>query len=218
MARPELNIALYQTSYDNLQTSQFDGRLGFNVTNAGESSISGLELDGRWRLGDYWLLAGSLAWLDFEYDSFPNAQCYFDSPAQSGPGALCDLSGQTREFAPELVFNLSASYDRPIGGNTIMRLAADAHYSDDYFIAQTLDPNLRQKAYVRVNARAGLAWQVFGGEMETALLIKNLTDESIATFGNSVPLASTLTGGNANAYYAFYEQPQSVALSLRYRY
>ena len=40
-ATAELNIAAFYTEYTNLQTSQFDGVLGFNVRNAGEAEIKG---------------------------------------------------------------------------------------------------------------------------------------------------------------------------------
>jgi iron complex outermembrane receptor protein len=48
----ELNVAAFYTEYTNLQTSQFDGVLGFNVRNAGEAEIRGVELDGRWLVAD----------------------------------------------------------------------------------------------------------------------------------------------------------------------
>ena len=37
----ELSVALYMTEYTDLQVSQFDGTLGFNVTNAGEATVQG---------------------------------------------------------------------------------------------------------------------------------------------------------------------------------
>jgi hypothetical protein len=49
----EVNVALYRTEYDDLQTSQFDGTLSFVVGNAKETVVQGLELDGRWAVVTY---------------------------------------------------------------------------------------------------------------------------------------------------------------------
>jgi len=213
----ELNVAIYRTEYTDLQTSQFDGVLGFNVTNAGEATIQGIELDGRWQITDALYLNGAVGVLDFEFDKFEGSQCFFgevpDSPAGAG---LCDRTGDTREFAPELTANLGAAYYVDISDDIDLTLGVDLSYSDDYFASPTLDPNLEQDAYVKVNARVALEssdaiWSV-------ALLAENITDEEITTFGGNVPLAGTLTGGAGNAYYAFYEAPRNVALKVRYNF
>ena len=64
----ELNLAYYYTEYKDLQVSQFDGALGFNVTNAGEATVQGIEADGRWAVSDNVILTGSAAYLDVNYD------------------------------------------------------------------------------------------------------------------------------------------------------
>jgi|TARA_B110000902_G_scaffold247149_1_gene302925 outer membrane receptor protein involved in Fe transport len=213
----ELNVALYRTEYTDLQTSQFDGALGFNVTNAGESTIQGIEIDGRWQVTDALYLTGALGLLDFEFDDFKNSQCYFGETRDSPSGGnLCDRTGDTREFAPEVTANLGAAYNVDVSDDVEMVFGIDLSYSDDYFASPTLDPNLEQDAYVRVNARVELAsidniWSV-------SLLGENLTDEVITTFGNEAPLAGSLTGGQGAAYYAFFEAPRNVALRLRYNF
>jgi outer membrane receptor protein involved in Fe transport len=221
----ELNVAIYLTEYTDLQTSQFDGVLGFNVTNAGEATIQGIELDGRWQLTDALYLTGAVGFLDFEFDKFEGSQCAFgetpDSPISTAEAPLCDRTGDTREFAPELTANLGAAYYVDISDDVDLTLGVDLAYSDDYFASPTLDSNLEQDAYVKVNARVALEssdaiWSV-------ALIGENLTDEEITTFGGNTPLASTListfTGGGAgNAYYAFYEAPRNVAVKVRYNF
>ena len=95
----ELNVALFRTEYSDLQTSQFDGILGFNVVNAGEAVTQGIEMDGRWRVSEGLTLLGSMAYLDFEYDTFDNAQCYFgQTPNSASNPSLCDVSGQRRSI------------------------------------------------------------------------------------------------------------------------
>ncbi|MFT6311425.1 MAG: outer membrane receptor protein involved in Fe transport [Porticoccus sp.] len=232
----ELNVAIYRTEYDDLQTSQFDGNLGFNVTNAGVATTQGIELDGRWQVTDALYLTGALGYLDFEFDEFDDSQCYFGETPSSpnndltnpSQARLCDRGGDTREFAPELTANLGADYSLDISDDVGVIFGLNLAYSDDYFTSPTLDPNLVQDSYVKVNARIQL--ESLDGIWSVALLAENLTDEGISTFGNEAPLASaasraapTPTGGfesprTATAYYSFYEAPRNVALKVRYNF
>lgn len=221
----EVNIAAYYTEYTDLQTSQFDGTLGFNVTNAGEATVQGVELDGRWAATENLVLSFAAGYLDFEFDSFPNSQCYFGETPDSVIPGLCDRSGDTREFTPEWTANLGGQYFIPIGNSMELTLGADLIYSDDYFVSPTLDPNLLQDEYVKLNARIALADTE--GSWQVAVLFENITDEEVLTFGNQAPVSTTLSGafnsaigapGVATAYYGFYTAPYNVALQARYNF
>jgi len=37
-------------------------------------------------------------------------------------------------------------------------------------------------------------------------------------FGGNTPLASTLTGGQGNSYYAFVNRPRNIALQVNYKF
>lgn len=211
--RVELNAALFHTDFQDLQTSQFDGAFSFNVTNAAEATVQGLELDGRWMATESLMLSGGFAWLDFEYDDFPTAQCYFgQAPGQT----QCDASGETREFTPELQGNLSANHTTTLSGGLTLSSTLDLIYSDEYLSAPTLDPRMVQDSYVKVNARLALSGQ--DDRWEVALIGKNLTDEAIVSYSNGLPVATVLTGGTGSGYYAFYERPRSVALQGTLRF
>jgi len=227
--RAELNVALYRTEYEDLQTSQFDGTLGFNVTNAGEATVQGIELDGRWQATDSLLFSYAAGILDFEFDSFPNSQCYFGEESSYPDGSelagLCDRSGDTREFTPELTANLGGQYFFDIGGSMELTVGLDLIYSDEYFVSPTLDPNLEQDSYTKLNGRIALADNE--GRWQVAVLFENITDEEILTFGNQAPTSTTLSGafnnaigapGVATAYYGFYTAPYNVALQARYNF
>lgn len=213
----ELNAAIFKTEYTDLQTSQFDGTLGFNVTNAGEATSQGLELDGRWRVSEGLTLSGAFAYLDFEYDKFETAQCYFGQTADSAVDpTLCDVSGKRREFTPEYQATLSADYSMALGDALEFRANIDFIYSDDYLASPTLDPNLEQDSYTKVNARVSIGGA--DGMWDVALVGKNLTDEEVVSFGNTTPLSTTLTGGAGAAYYGFYDRPSSVAIQGTLRF
>lgn len=229
--RADLNVAVFHTEYTDLQTSQFDGTLGFNVTNAGEATIQGLELDGRVLLTEGLTLSGSLAYLDFEFDDFKNSQCFFTQARTSdtnndgliNDNDLCDITGQRREFTPEYSANISANYLWPITDSMELSFTFDVIYSDEYLASPTLDPNLVQDSYVQINAR--IALNMLYGDLSVALVGKNLTDEEILTFGNQLPVSTTVARNSPNgngvestAYYGFYDRPANVALQVRYEF
>lgn len=215
----EINLALFRSEFSDMQTSQFDGGVSFNVTNAAEAIVQGLEIDGRWAVTDDILVRGGAAYLDFEYDKFPNSQCYFgqvDNIAPIGDN-FCDASGARREFTPEYQGNLGIDHTyRFANGGLELNSTLDLIFSDKYLTTPSLDPKLQQDAYMKVNARIALSnadktW-------ELALIGKNLSDENILTYANGLPVASVLTGGTGNGYYAFYERPRTIALQGTVRF
>ena len=211
----ELSVAWYMTDYNDLQVSQFDGTLGFNVTNAGEAKVKGIEADGRWALTDNITLTGSVAYLDFNYEKFPNSQCYFQQEDTDGD-KLCDAGGKRKEFTPELQANLGAAWASEMSNGLELNASLDVSFMDEYLYAANLDPRSKQDAYSMVNARIALAGSE--GAWELALLGRNLTDETVINFGGNTPLGGTLTGGAGNSYYAFVNRPRNIALQVNYSF
>jgi outer membrane receptor protein involved in Fe transport len=216
----ELNLALYLTEYKDLQLSQFDGTLGFNVTNAGEATVQGLEADGRWAITDNIILTGSAAYLDFNYDKFPNSQCYFGQASSYAAdheyAGLCDAAGKRKEYTPEFQANIGAVWSGQIADGYHLDAGMDLVYMDEYIYAANLDPKAMQDAYALLNARISLA--NLDDTWEVALIGRNLTDETVINFGGNTPLASTLTGGKGNSYYGFVNRPRNIALQGVYRF
>lgn len=214
----ELNVALFRSEFKDMQTSQFDGSLSFNVTNAGEAVVQGIEVDGRWAVTDSILWRGGFAYIDFEYTSFPNSQCYFgqaDNIEPIGDG-ICDATGKRREFTPELQGNTGIDYTLEFSNGLKLVNTIDLIYSDEYLTTPSLDPKMVQDEFTKVNARIALSGS--DDMWELALIGRNLTDESIITYANGLPVATTLTSGTASGYYAFYERTRSVALQGTFRF
>jgi iron complex outermembrane recepter protein len=214
----ELNVALFRSEFTDMQTSQFDGKLSFNVGNAGAAVVQGLEVDGRWALTDNLLMRGGVAFIDFEYTDFPTSQCYFgqvDNIDPKGDG-VCDATGQSREFTPELQGNIGWDYTVHFSNGLKVVNTLDLIFSDEYLTTPSLDPKMKQEAYTKINARIGLSNS--DETWELALIGKNLTDQSIITYANGLPVASTVTNGTGSGYYAFYERPASIALQGTFRF
>ena len=213
----ELSLAWYMTEYTDLQVSQFDGVLGFNVTNAGEATVQGLEADGRWAVTDSLTLTGAVAFLDFNYDKFPNSQCAFgQTPDSAAYPGLCDAGGKRKEFTPEFQANIGANWENELSNSMVVNVSVDAIHMGEYLYAANLDTNTVQDAYTLLNARISLTSAE--GDWELALIGRNLTDETVINFGGNTPLAGTLTGGRGNSYYAFVNRPANVALQAQYKF
>ena len=205
----ELNVAIFRSDFTNMQTSQFDGKLTFNVTNAGEARVQGLEVDGRWAITSDLLLRGGVSYLDFEYLDFPNGQCAFGQAPNSGP-TTCSQTGMRREFVPKYQGNLGLDYDINLSNGWKITNTLDVIFNDGYLTTPSLDKRFVQSSYTKLNARIALSGT--DDMWELALVGKNLTDESIITYANGLPVASLLTREAGSGFYAFYEPARSVAI------
>jgi outer membrane receptor protein involved in Fe transport len=208
----DLGVTVFYTKYDDLQVSIFDGTLGFNVGNAAEATSQGVEVDGRWAINDEWMLSGSLAYLDFEFDDFKNGQCN-QGQTPTAPDGKCDYTGMKNQYVADWSGAITLNYERPVA-SLLFRGALDVQFTDDYEPTQNLDPRVTQDAYAKVNLR--LALGAPDGRWEVAVLGRNLTDETIVTYANDTPLA--FSQFRSPTFYGFVDRPRSVAVqgSLRF--
>lgn len=209
----EINVAVFYTTFDDLQVSIFDGTLGFNVGNAAKAITQGLEIDGRWAITDDWSLNGSLGYLDFEFDDFENGQCN-QGQAPTSPDGFCDYTGQTNQYVADWSGNLAVNYEHPVTENLLFRGTADTQFTTEYNPSQNLDPRVEQEMYAIVNLRVALA--DMAGRWELALLGRNLFDEAVVSYANDTPLAYSQFG--TPTWYGFVERSRSVALQASYRF
>jgi len=211
----ELNMAFYYTDYEDLQVSQFDGKLGFNVGNAKETIVQGFELDGRWALAEGLVMSYGAAYLDHEFTDFSNGNCY---GGQTPDGAvidgvtLCDYTGKQGVYTPEVTANLGFDYSRPVTADVSFRGVLDMQYVDSHDVHPNLDPAQTVDAYSTVNLRLALE----ADQWSVAVVGKNLTDESVVTYAADAPLSGSSFG--AKAYYGFLKRPSTVAIEGTYHF
>lgn len=187
----ELNVALFQTDYSDMQVSVFDGAFGFAVDNAGEATVRGLEMDGRWRATESLTLTGSLGYLDFEWTDYEAGACNGSDTLPSSPTVAgnCDYTGMENTNTPEWSASLAANHVYPLSDALELRSTLDANFKDNHYTSGNLDTRLEQAAVTTFNGRVALAatddtWQV-------ALTGKNLTDKEVVTYGAPIPQAGT---------------------------
>tara|TARA_R110000824_G_scaffold7892_8_gene36013 strand:- start:10638 stop:13031 length:2394 start_codon:yes stop_codon:yes gene_type:complete len=212
--RLELNATLFFTDYDDLQVSQFDGALGFNVGNANKTEVRGLELDGRYAATDNLTLGYAYSFLDFEFKDFRNGNCYnYQTPNGSVVNGipLCNFTGMTGQYTPEN--NLSLFFDYRFMLNNDIELFANLNlnYTDSQNIHDNLDPQYLVDSYTKVNLRFGVQndnWRV-------SIIGKNLGNEDVLTYAGNAPISANLFG--TNTFYGFVDRPRQIALELAYQ-
>ncbi|MEA1942487.1 MAG: TonB-dependent receptor [Pseudomonadota bacterium] len=212
--RMQFNATAYFAQYENLQISQFDGTIGFNVGNAGETEIAGVDLDTRIALTDELTLSAGLSYLDFEYTDFRRGNCAFgetpDGDIVNGV-QLCDYTGRRGRFTPETTGFARLDYVRQMQNGVDFVSTLNVGYTGEHNIHDNLDSNGEVDAYTLVDLRVGLDAERWG----IALVGRNLFDEEILTFSANVPFASSV---GANTHYAVPLRPQvfGVQGSLRF--
>ncbi|MFV8782122.1 TonB-dependent receptor [Microbulbifer sp. SA54] len=210
----ELNVAAFETRFEDLQAAIFSGNTTFEVQNAAEATSRGIEIDGRWLATDNLTLSGAIGLLDFTYDKFPNQACtsnqflsereaLYQAAGAAGDivgqlgaalgysNALCaaaginDMAGRTTSNAPDTTGSLMASHFLPLGSYELKSNLAVNYYSDTYRV-DDLDPIALEKGKAFVNA--GLIFMPTDGAWQLALTGKNLTDRDHFNYINDVPL------------------------------
>ncbi|MHC5002980.1 MAG: TonB-dependent receptor [Planctomycetota bacterium] len=110
-----VNAAVFYIDWDDMQLSQFDFMAGGYVTNAGESTSKGFEIELLARPLKGLEIFGGFGFTDTEFDEFVDSF-----------GA--DVRGNDLPFAPETTFSAGAQVTAPLGGNT--RLFARGEYQN----------------------------------------------------------------------------------------
>ena len=206
----ELNIAAYRVEYESMQVSVFDGVSAFVVTNAGSALTQGVELDGRWLLTEWFMLSGSLAYLDFEWLEYGTGPCFpgrTDNVNEGGES--CDLSGDKNLQTPRWSGTVSGNLNLPITDALVVDTTLDASYKAEHFTTGDLDPRGIQESYTKYNARVALG--ASDSSWNVALVGKNLTDELTRGIGAGTVL-------DEGGFRTTVEPERIVYLEGRYRF
>jgi outer membrane receptor protein involved in Fe transport len=218
--RASFDFTYFTTEYEDLQTSVFDGVLGFKVGNASAAELDGFEMQGRYLITDSLEFYASMASLTYEFTDWKNSQCaYGETPTN---GIYCDRSGASVILAPEDTANAGFAYDTTLSNNWVFDANLNVDYSSEYFITTNLDKNIKESGYSKVGLVLGLTSA--DGKWRVSLIGDNLTDERIKVVGGTIPLARTFvrlaSGGALDgiAYDAIYARPKNIAIKLDYNF
>ncbi|MEM6808981.1 MAG: TonB-dependent receptor [Pseudomonadota bacterium] len=185
------NITVFDQTIDGFQSNIFTGT-GFELLNAFEQSVFGVEVDGNWFPTDNLQLTFAATWMDPEYDSFPVS-------------AVGDLSGATPAGIHTLSAVTSATYTWFLNNGNTAFLRGEYLYEDDIPVVDNVPASLARREVSVVNASAG--FEMANG-WEFGVWGRNLTDDNW--------LLSAFPGvaqdGSFNGYPA---QPRTYGISIR---
>ena len=175
----ELNVTLFSTDYKDLQVKSSGVSASGVVTiidNAGNATSEGVEIDGRIALNDWLIVGGNLAFLNAEYDSYPNGPCNRSGSTPAGvvPGT-CDLKGESLPFAADSSGSVYFDIDKQINDGIRFLANLTVSFSDDYAVEGRNEPTLVQDSWTKVSGRIGIA--ASDDSWSLALVGRNLTDE-----------------------------------------
>ena len=183
--RADMNVAVFRNSFEDMQVSSYDGVSSFNVGNAAESVSQGIEFDSRIAVTDGLVIGGALTYLDAYFEEYAGPCYKGQTPEQGCVNSSQDLADETMPFAPEWTANLYVSYRTLLSDSIELSSLVDFNYVDDQFFDTDLDENMVQEAYTKINARIALTG--IGSGWEVALVGRNLTDKTTATFSTDLP-------------------------------
>lgn len=208
--RATLNVSAYWNDFKDLQeASNFllpNGTSLSLIQNAARARARGVEVGGAFKLSDAVTVNADLAYLDAKYRDFPNGPC---TPSQvlTIPNCRQDLSGASRAFAPKFSGNIGLEYSAPVAGGR-MSFAPNLFFTSKYGQQVNNDPLFYQEGYAKLDAR--LAFAGDSGRWEFAIIGKNLTDKTTASFRNSLQ--------NFGSVFALAERGRSAAVQFSLRH
>ena len=193
------NLAIFDQTIEGFQSNAFTGT-GFALTNAGEQSTKGAELDFTWSPTDALTLSFAGTFLDPVYDSFEGS-------------ASGDLSGQTPSGIPDVATSMGFNYDFALGNwdsyvRADWQYSADTRFFDDPGNEALIDSVGYSREVNEINASAGFESE---NGLSVAVWARNLLDDQrITTAFPSVAQAGSISG--------YPNQPRTYGVTLRKRF
>lgn len=212
-----INVAAHYTNIRDFQATTFDGN-GFNLQNAGDISVKGLEIEATWLLADATDLSITGARTLASFDSFKRGTCWvaytwhtgIDDPGRATPrDPFCARDGDRVGFEPQNSAAITLNHSVTIAGFDTL-LSADYQFISDVYLDDSNDPYKHSNAYRLVNLRWNI--QIVDWDSELTLWGRNVLDESyIAQSGFDVPV-------QVGKIMAYPGAPRSYGITLRKRF
>ena len=189
--RASFNLTIFDQEIEGFQSNIFTGT-GFELLNAFQQSVFGVEFDGNWYPTDGLQLTFAATWLDPEYDSFPIS-------------AVGDLSGTTPPGIHELSIVTSGTYTWFLANGNTAFVRGEYVYEDDIPVIENVPADIARREVNVLNASAGFSME---NGWEFGVWGRNLTDDSY--------LLSAFPGvAQAGSFNGYPSQPRTYGISIR---
>ena len=198
--RFRFTAALYQTDFEDFQANSFTGT-GFNLQNAGDLEVKGVEIEWTWQPLDNTAVSGYYAHNEGEFNSFELGTCWRSAPFHGIPDpglntgtGTCSRSGEPIPYNPEDRFNLGVTQTFAMGNNDLF-LRAEYAWASEQLTDGDNDPLTKQDDFGILNVRLG--FNIDSINSTVTLWGRNVTDERYYGGSFDPPLLDT---GRTNSY------------------
>lgn len=217
-----INAAAHYTTVDDFQANTFTGN-GFNLQNAGDYEISGLELEATWLPMDTVEVNFAYARVNAEYKSFERGNCWnaytwhtgIVDPGQEStdplnPNPYCNRTGDRPGGEPEDYAVIKVKKDFDITDDIYAYVLAEYSYTGDMILDGSNDPLTAQDSYNILNLRFYMNFSEY--DMDVILWGRNVLDEE---YINRTNFNTPIQDGKLNAYVA---EPATYGITVKKRF
>ncbi|MDH4126341.1 MAG: TonB-dependent receptor [Gammaproteobacteria bacterium] len=219
----QLVLTYYQTDFDDFQANSFTGT-GFNLQNAGDLSIDGVEVEFLWRPMQNTEIQAHYTHNEGKYNSFESGTAWDTWVAQVGvwqgegdPGCTapfdpanlptsCPRTGDPLPYNPEDRAFLALSQSFDVGGTNAIVARLEYTYASEQFTDGDNDPFTLQDEVTLINARIGINF----GKSNSSLTVwgRNITDERWYSGSADLPVAE-------DGMFSYPAEPASYGVTYR---
>ncbi len=212
-----LNLAVFHNAIDDLQITQLlPGTTQSLLTNAGEATYQGFEMEFAYQITDTWQIAGNYGYLDASFDK------YIDNSFAPGRPLIDTASNRLPPYAPENTASLQLTGALAQFDFGSLDLLLDYTYTDQmylYAVNESLSAPNAGGSYVKdidvlpdvqnLNLRLQLSdVEVGQGTMDFSFFVRNLTDEDEQVQG--IDFSMFLNGA--------WQEPRSYVFTAAYKW
>lgn len=221
-----LNLAAHHTKVKDFQANTFTG-VGFNLQNAGDFKVYGLELEATWVPMDsvefklayaktkasYDSFVRGTCWTAYEFHNTPDGKAPAD-PGQEGtlanPNPYCNRTGDDPEAEPEDYLVLKLKKDFELSDSIYAYVMAEYSYQSEAWLDGSNDPLTLQSSYNLLNLRFFVNFD----EYDTDLILwgRNVLDEKYVSGTN---FNTPLQEGKLNGYVS---EPTTFGITVKKRF
>lgn len=217
-----INASAHYTTVDDFQANTFTGN-GFNLQNAGDLEISGLEIEATWLPTDTIEVDFIYALVNAEYKTFERGNCQTANLFHTGtvdpgqestdpakPNGFCNRSGDRPSGEPENVYTIKVKKDFNLADSIYAYAQLEYTYTGDMILDGSNDPLTSQDSYSLLNARFFMNFEEY--DMDVILWGRNILDEE---YINRTDFNTPLQTGKLNAYVT---EPATYGITLKKRF
>jgi iron complex outermembrane receptor protein len=213
-----INAATHYTTVNDFQANTFTGN-GFNLQNAGDYEIKGLELEATWLPTDSLEVNLGYALVKARYKTFERGNCWvaytwhtgINDPGRQNPtDQFCDRSGDRPGGEPENYAVLSLKQNINFSDDIYAYVQGEYTYTSDIILDGSNDPYAVQDAYSLLNLR--LFMNFTDSDLDVIVWARNVLDEE---YINRTNFNTPLQDGKLNAYMS---EPRTFGVTVKKRF